>query len=82
MSLRGRLHLGWAAATALAALGLTTPSALPAPGPEETIVAAAPDLLARLISEQGLDEIVFAARQQGEDPHWYANFGATLDASN
>ena len=29
----------------------------------------------------GVDEIVFAVRQLGEDPHWYANFGPTLDHS-
>ncbi len=29
----------------------------------------------------GVDEIVFAQRQLGEDPHWYANFGSTLDHS-
>ncbi len=29
----------------------------------------------------GVDEIVFAVRQLGEDPHWYANFGSTLDHS-
>ncbi len=27
-------------------------------------------------------EIVFAVRRLGEDPHWYANFGYTLDHSN
>lgn len=30
----------------------------------------------------GIEEIVFAARPLGEDPHWYANFGDTLEASN
>jgi len=29
----------------------------------------------------GVDEIIFAARALGEDPHWYANFGYTLDKS-
>src|SRR3990167_4973134 len=29
----------------------------------------------------GVDEIVFAVRRPGEDPHWYANFGYTLDHS-
>ncbi|MBI5822131.1 MAG: PD40 domain-containing protein [Verrucomicrobia bacterium] len=30
----------------------------------------------------GVDEIVFAVRRLGEDPHWYANFGWTLEQSN
>jgi hypothetical protein len=30
----------------------------------------------------GVDEIVFAVRRLGEDPHWYANFGRTLEQSN
>lgn len=30
----------------------------------------------------GVEEIVFAARKLGEDPHWYANFGPTLKSSN
>lgn len=29
----------------------------------------------------GVEEIVFAVRRLGEDPHWYANFGTTLDQS-
>jgi mono/diheme cytochrome c family protein len=29
----------------------------------------------------GADEIVFAVRRLGDDPHWYANFGETLDHS-
>ena len=29
----------------------------------------------------GVDEIVFAVRRLGEDPHWYANFGSTLEQS-
>ncbi len=29
----------------------------------------------------GINEIVFAVRRLGEDPHWYANFGYTLDHS-
>ncbi|NUQ61447.1 MAG: hypothetical protein HUU20_03100 [Pirellulales bacterium] len=29
-----------------------------------------------------VDEIVFAVRKSGGDPHWYANFGTTLPASN
>ncbi len=30
----------------------------------------------------GVEQIVFAVRRLGEDPHWYANFGYTLDHSN
>ncbi len=42
-----------------------------------------PDLLAELRAgpAAGVDDIVFAARALGEDPHWYANFGYTLDHS-
>jgi hypothetical protein len=42
------------------------------------------DLLAEFLAGPmaGVEEIVFAVRPQGEDPHWYANFGPTLDASN
>jgi hypothetical protein len=29
----------------------------------------------------GVDDIVFAVRRLGEDPHWYANFGTTLEQS-
>ena len=29
----------------------------------------------------GIDEIILAVRTLGEDPHWYANFGYTLDDS-
>ena len=41
------------------------------------------DLLAefRKGSMAGVDEIIFAARALGEDPHWYANFGPTLKNS-
>ena len=41
------------------------------------------DLLAdfRAGAMAGVDEIVFAVRKLGEDPHWYANFGHTLDHS-
>jgi hypothetical protein len=39
-----------------------------------------PDLLAefRKGPMAGVDEVVFAARALGDDPHWYANFGSTL----
>jgi mono/diheme cytochrome c family protein len=42
-----------------------------------------PDLLAqfRRGPMAGVEEIVFTVRRQGEDPHWYANFGSTLPAS-
>ena len=30
----------------------------------------------------GVEEIVFAVRRMGDDPHYYANFGDTLEASN
>jgi hypothetical protein len=29
----------------------------------------------------GVEELVFAVRRLGEDPHWYANFGSTLPGS-
>ena len=29
----------------------------------------------------GVSQIVFAVRRLGEDPHWYANFGPTLEQS-
>jgi hypothetical protein len=29
----------------------------------------------------GVDHVVFAARKLGSDPHWYANFGPTLESS-
>lgn len=43
-----------------------------------------PDLLAQFRKGPmaGVDEIIFAVRRLGEDPHWYANFGSTLDHSN
>ena len=28
-----------------------------------------------------VNEIIFAVRKLGDDPHWYANFGPTLDHS-
>jgi hypothetical protein len=31
--------------------------------------------LANLVTQQGVQEIVFALRQPGKDGHWYANFG-------
>ena len=42
-----------------------------------------PDLLAefRRGPMAGVAEIVFAVRKLGDDPHWYANFGYTLDHS-
>ncbi|MHB8903203.1 MAG: HzsA-related protein, partial [Thermoguttaceae bacterium] len=42
-----------------------------------------PDLLTsfRRGPMTGIDELVFAVRRLGEDPHWYANFGPTLDRS-
>jgi hypothetical protein len=30
----------------------------------------------------GVDQIVFAVRKLGTDPHWYANFGSTQEISN
>jgi hypothetical protein len=30
----------------------------------------------------GVSDIVFAVRTLGQDPHWYANFGTTLDQSD
>ncbi len=29
----------------------------------------------------GVEQIVFAVRKLGDDPHWYANFGSTLESS-
>jgi hypothetical protein len=29
----------------------------------------------------GVDELIFAVRALGQDPHWYANFGSTLEQS-
>jgi hypothetical protein len=51
--------------------------------PLPLVVATAPDLLAefRRGPMAGVDEIVFALRRLGEDPHWYANFGSTLAGS-
>jgi len=42
-----------------------------------------PDLLAefRKGPMAGVDEVIFAARALGTDPHWYANFGSTLPIS-
>ncbi|MFH1265134.1 MAG: polysaccharide lyase family protein, partial [Planctomycetota bacterium] len=52
--------------------------------PLELVEPPEPDLLAefRQGPMAGVDEIIFAARALGEDPHWYANFGRTLDHSN
>ncbi len=51
--------------------------------PLEISAPPEPDLLAefRAGPAAGVDEIIFAARALGEDPHWYANFGYTLDHS-
>ncbi len=35
--------------------------------------------LAQLVADQGIREIVFALRQPGKDPHWYANFSYYAD---
>ena len=47
------------------------------------VTPADPSLLTELQqgSLAGVEEIVFAVRRLGEDPHWYANFGTTLDHS-
>ncbi len=52
--------------------------------PLALVVPPEPDLLAefRKGPMAGVEEIVFALRQSGEDPHWYANFGDTLEQSN
>jgi hypothetical protein len=44
---------------------------------------AEPDLLAEFSKGpmRGVEHLIFAARALGEDPHWYANFGYTLDHS-
>ena len=51
--------------------------------PLPLVTPADPNLLAELRQGPlaGVDEIVFAVRRLGEDPHWYANFGSTLDHS-
>lgn len=51
--------------------------------PLPLVTTSEPDLLAQLQQGPlaGVDEIVFAVRRLGEDPHWYANFGSTLDHS-
>lgn len=36
--------------------------------------------LRQLVVEQGVKEIIFALRQPGKDPHWYANFGYYADS--
>ena len=51
--------------------------------PLPLITPAAPSLLTELRHGPlaGVEEIVFAVRRLGEDPHWYANFGTTRDHS-
>ncbi len=51
--------------------------------PLKLVVPKKRDLLAefRKGPMAGVDEIIFAARALGEDPHWYANFGYTLEKS-
>ena len=53
------------------------------PQPLPRIEPPQPNLLASFRKEPmaAVNEIVFAQRQLGEDPHWYANFGSTLDHS-
>jgi hypothetical protein len=43
-----------------------------------------PNLLAAFLKGPmaGVEDLIFAVRPLGEDPHWYANFGDTLEASN
>ena len=62
----------------LALLGLAQSRVVADAPPQE------PDLLTgfRGGPMAGVEEIVFAVRALGEDPHWYANFGSTLDHSN
>jgi hypothetical protein len=36
-------------------------------------------LLAQLVADHGVREVIFALRQPGKDPHWYANFGYYAD---
>jgi len=45
----------------------------------DLVIPKPPDLLAEFSAGPmaGIDEIVFAARALGMDPHWYANFGYT-----
>ncbi len=51
--------------------------------PLELVIPKPPDLLAEFSAGPmaGIDEIVFAARALGADPHWYANFGFTWEKS-
>ena len=51
--------------------------------PLDLVIPKPPDLLAEFSAGPmaGIDEIVFAARALGEDPHWYANFGYTWEKS-
>ncbi|MBN1418956.1 MAG: PD40 domain-containing protein, partial [Planctomycetes bacterium] len=54
------------------------------PKPLSIVVPPEVDILAafRAGPMAGVEEIVFAVRRSGEDPHWYANYGYTLDHSN
>ena len=45
----------------------------------QTANAQAPRRLRQRLAEQGVEEIIFALRQPGKDPHWYANFGYYAD---
>ncbi|MHB8970284.1 MAG: HzsA-related protein [Pirellulaceae bacterium] len=51
--------------------------------PLPIVETAEPDLLAefRQGPMAGVEDLVFAVRRLGEDPHWYANFGSTLEQS-
>ena len=51
--------------------------------PLDLVIPKPPDLLAEFSAGPmaGIDEIVFAARALGKDPHWYANFGYTWEKS-
>ena len=52
--------------------------------PLDLVIPKPPDLLTEFSTGPmaGIDEIVFAARALGEDPHWYANFGFTWEKSD
>ena len=44
-------------------------------GGDDKTESKAPPPLSSLLAARGVEEVVFALRQPGKDPHWYANFG-------
>lgn len=80
----GRLVLA-AAIVAVGSVGLGAECIHAAEGAKPLAKVAPPqrNLLAefRQGPMAGVEELVFAVRKLGDDPHWYANFGTTLDHS-